>query len=128
MVSRGVFGLALAFALFLTGCVGLKKPTGGTNSDSMESCFAELTAELSAENMQGRGLGSDGLERAAALLETRFQAAGLTGGPQGYRQRFDAVVGVSIGQSNRLQLEEWTGKVGLDFSPLGFSSSGAFAG
>ena len=79
---------------------------------------------LSADAMEGRGLGTRGLERAAAYIESELRAAKLEPAFRGsYRQQFPVKIGVSLGPKNRiegLQSEEWT--------PLGFSSAGAFAG
>ncbi|MBN2800154.1 MAG: M20/M25/M40 family metallo-hydrolase [Deltaproteobacteria bacterium] len=53
------------------------------------SAMARTVAALSAPEMEGRGLGSEGLERATALVEARLSALGLEpAGDQGYRQRW----------------------------------------
>ena len=74
--------------------------------------------------MEGRGLGTRGLERAAAYIESELRAAKLEPAFGGsYRQQFPVKIGVSLGPKNRiegLKADEWT--------PLGFSSAGSFAG
>jgi Tol biopolymer transport system component len=79
---------------------------------------------LAADDMEGRGLGTRGLRRAADYLERRLRGLGLRPGFGGqYRQRFQIKTGVSPAEGNRLSsvaLRDWT--------PLGMSSSGAFAG
>ena len=79
---------------------------------------------LSADAMEGRGLGTKGLERAAAYIEKELRAAKLEPAfGDSYRQTFPVKMGVARGTNNRvegLSADEWT--------PLGFSSAGAFEG
>ncbi|MGH9579972.1 MAG: M20/M25/M40 family metallo-hydrolase, partial [Terriglobales bacterium] len=79
---------------------------------------------LAADEMEGRGLGTNGLERAAIWIERRLRASGLAPAfGRSYRQPFQVKTGVALAEGNsieRLKPEEWT--------PLGFSSSGSFAG
>ncbi|HEX6083523.1 MAG TPA: M20/M25/M40 family metallo-hydrolase [Thermoanaerobaculia bacterium] len=79
---------------------------------------------LSADAMEGRGLGTKGLEHAAAYIEKELRAAKLEPAfGKSYRQKFPVKMGVSRGPDNRidgLSADEWT--------PLGFSSAGAFEG
>ncbi len=79
---------------------------------------------LAADDMEGRGLGTNGIAKAADYIEKELRAAGLEPAfGKSYRQRFPVKTGVSLGGNNHidgLQNDEWT--------PLGFSSSGAFSG
>ncbi len=79
---------------------------------------------LAADDMEGRGLGTKGIEKAASYLEGRMKAIGLE--PvfgTSYRQPFPVKTGVSAGTNNKL------GDVPPgDWTPLGFSSAGAFDG
>ncbi len=88
------------------------------------ACFEELVTKLSADEMEGRGVGTEGLEKAASLLEERWKVAGLADGGVGHRQPFQAVTGVKLGPDNRLEDLE----LEADWAPLGFSSSGTFSG
>ncbi len=52
--------------------------------------LASTVQALTADEMDGRGLGSQGLERATAWVEARFAEIGLQpAGEDGYRQTFD---------------------------------------
>src|SRR5712691_4590815 len=81
-------------------------------------------AFLAADAQEGRGLGTAGLARAADYLEKRMRAIGLQPAfGKSYRQTFPVKIGVSLGPNNTLG-----GVAKDDWTPLGFSSSGAFAG
>jgi Tol biopolymer transport system component len=90
------------------------------------ACFRELTTTLSADELGGRGIGTDGLDRAASLLEDRYRAAGLGDAGVGHRQPFDAVTGVELGVDNTLN--DGAALTPADFTPLGFTTNGAFSG
>jgi len=59
---------------------------------------------LASDDLQGRGNGSVGLERAADYIATQFKAAGLrSGGANGeWFQPFELTAGLSIGEGNSL--------------------------
>ena len=79
---------------------------------------------LSSDAMEGRGLGTKGIEQSAAYIEKELRAAKLEPAfGKSYRQQFPVKMGVSLGTDNRidgLSADEWT--------PLGFSSPGKFEG
>ncbi len=85
------------------------------------ACFAQIAEALSDDAMDGRGVGTAGLDAAADLIQARLEALRLDGP---YRQAFEATTGVSLGDGNALT----SGTLGEDFTPLGFSSSGGFEG
>src|SRR5690242_19683894 len=79
---------------------------------------------LAADDMEGRGLGTKGIEKAASYLEARMKAIGLE--PvfgTSYRQPFPVKIGVSAGANNKLD-----DVAAADWTPLGFSSAGSFDG
>jgi hypothetical protein len=61
---------------------------------------------LASDELQGRGNGTKGLERAADYIAQQFQGAGLQpGGDDGsWFQPFDLVTGLTVGDGNRLTL------------------------
>ncbi len=88
---------------------------------------------LAAPEMKGRGDGSPELERAAHYIADQFRAAGvepLNG--DSYFQPFTISVGANLGPDNRFEIESGgrttTLRVGQDFTPLSFSSSGSISG
>jgi Tol biopolymer transport system component len=79
---------------------------------------------LSADAMEGRGLGTTGIDQAASYIEKELRAAKIAPAfGSSYRQKFPVKMGVALGEKNHiegLKSDEWT--------PLGFSSSGSFDG
>jgi Tol biopolymer transport system component len=79
---------------------------------------------LAAPNMEGRGLGTKGIGLAADYIEQRLRGIGLQPAfGTSYRQPFPVKSGVSLGSGNKLE-----GVAAGDWTPLGFSSAGTFAG
>jgi len=79
---------------------------------------------LASDEMEGRGLGTKGIDRAADYLEKRMREIGLQPLFNGsYRQPFPVKIGVSAGANNSLE-----GVAREDWTPLGASSSGTFEG
>ncbi len=90
---------------------------------------------LAADERQGRGVGTEGLEQSAQWLAEQFKAAGLKpvepGG--GYFQPLETSGPARLGKPNSLALISPEGKrhelaLGKEFVPLAFSKSGRFAG
>jgi Tol biopolymer transport system component len=78
---------------------------------------------LAADDMEGRGLGTKGIGKAADYIEAQLRGTGLKPAfGKSYRQAFPVKMGVSAGPRNLIEgltPDEWT--------PLGFSSSGSFS-
>ena len=110
-------------------------PTSASAPDAADTRlaveFQRDVAVLASDAMEGRGLGTRGLQRSADWIERRLRALGLQPafGPS-YRQPFRVKAGVALAApgpdgrpANALEgvsLDEWT--------PLGLSSSGTFSG
>lgn len=104
--------------------------TGRPPVDRIEPvpCAEELVAQLADDALAGRGIGTEGLEVAAELLAERYGAMGMDAVDGSYRQTFQATTGVSLGEGSRLSFGDRDAVVGEEFTPLGFSSPGAFEG
>ncbi|HEY2830521.1 MAG TPA: M28 family peptidase [Thermoanaerobaculia bacterium] len=93
-----------------------------TTALAQQSAIEKDVRTLAADDMEGRGLGTKGIDKATSYLEARMKAIGLD--PvfgTSYRQPFPVKIGVSAGTHNKL------GDVAAaDWTPLGFSSAGAF--
>ncbi len=93
-----------------------------------EDCFRDVAAVLAADAMEGRGVGTRGLDDAAGFLRTLFDSHGFGDARVDHLQSFDAIVGVELGDGNSLASHAGALALQDDFVPLGFSSSGAFEG
>src|SRR5690349_17596396 len=79
---------------------------------------------LSADSMEGRGLGTQGIGRAADYIGVQFSAIGIDPAfGRTMRQKFPVKVGVTLGPNNKIE-----GLKRDDWTPLGFSSAGSFSG
>ncbi len=79
---------------------------------------------LAADSMEGRGLTTAGILRAANWIERELRSRGLKPAfENSYRQPFDIKTGVVPLSGNHLE-----GVSDSAWAPLGFSSSGAFSG
>jgi hypothetical protein len=83
---------------------------------------------LAADDLKGRGNGSEGLERAADYIAEQFKSAGLQPGVNGnWFQPFELNAGLSIGPTNSLSFQS-RGKpvtltLGTSYYPLAASGS-----
>src|SRR6266550_5410494 len=79
---------------------------------------------LASDRMEGRGLGTHGIELAADWIESQLSAVSKPAFPNhSYRQPFEVKTGVARADGNRL-----AGVADADWAPLGMSSSGPFRG
>jgi hypothetical protein len=88
---------------------------------------------LAAEGMQGRGAGSEGLERAADYIAKQFEALGVEpAGEKGYFQPFTVTTGAEMGDDNHITVENNAGsetiEAGEGWTPINFSRSGEVSG
>ena len=121
--------LALAFAAAAPSQAPAPAPTLG-KADAAR--YLDTIKTLASPDMEGRGAGTKGIERAAHLLEQRYQSLGLDpAGTQGFFQPFTVTTGAKLVSGNDLQ-EDVGGKKKIlklneDFVPFSFSSSGQAA-
>ncbi len=135
MVTRTRFHRAaptarLVAALILSvGALGIP---GRAATQQIESqAYLEHIKFLSSDELQGRGNGSTGLERAADYIAMQFRAAGLEpgGDDRTYFQKFELVSGLTVGSSNTVTLSgplaSKTLRLGSDYEPLSIISPSA---
>ncbi len=116
--------LALLAASLLVAPSTSGAATAAPPSSKDVSEFRASVAALAADSMEGRGLGSPGIGRAADWIERRLRATGLKPTFDGsYRQSFPVKIGVTLGAGNMLE-----GLPDTSWTPLGPSSSGKFSG
>ena len=118
--------LTLAFVTTVLAQAPAHAPSPG-NADAAR--YIEIIKALAAPDMEGRGAGTKGIDRAAHLLEERYKSFGLDpAGTQGFFQPFTVTTGAKLVSGNNLQ-EDISGKKKIlklneDFVPYSFSSSG----
>ena len=88
---------------------------------------------LAAPDMEGRGPGTKGLEKASKYLEQRYHSLHLqAAGTRGYLQPFTVTTGARLKSDNELIAIDAGGRqplaINQDFEPISFSESGAFTG
>jgi hypothetical protein len=109
--------------------MALAAPTAPTDTlphadPRIAAAFHEAVYALAADSMEGRGVGTPGIARAADWIERRLRAVGIAPAfLRSYRQSFPIKTGVARRDGNRIE-----GLAAEDWTPLGFSSSGSFSG
>jgi hypothetical protein len=90
---------------------------------------------LADDAMEGRGIGTAGLDMAADYIRAEFEKAGLdvTAVNGGAFQKFTMPSSAELGEPNTLQLRGPEGKtidltLGVDFTPISIGNAGAFTG
>lgn len=142
MMRRRALQLRIVLLLLLlAGCAGGSAHLALHWSGAAEALLAgpdlfRHVEALAAPEMEGRGSGTPGADRAAAYIAAEFARAGLkpAGDGGGYLQPFEVVTGVRLGPANALALEGLPAPlpgppaVSRDFIPLSFSAEGSVEG
>jgi acetylornithine deacetylase/succinyl-diaminopimelate desuccinylase-like protein len=131
----------LALVVFHFACIlfpPLATPLEAEDASAVEARLSESARFLSSDELQGRGVGTDGLNRAADYIAAQFRDIGLAtelfdGGPF---QKFTMTTGAALGSPNALALAGPSGdegkprrielKLGESFNPLAAGGSGKF--
>ena len=96
--------------------------------------YREHVRFLASPELEGRGAGTEGLERAAAYITEQFKALGLepAGADRSYLQPLVVTTGAELRGDNRMQVradkKTVTLTVGEDYTPLSFSSVATVSG
>src|SRR5262245_13126118 len=119
---------AAAFAiLLLLGTIALCRPF--QESPAAQRILQDIKY-LASDELEGRGVGTQGIDRAADYIRQQFQTAGLKPvlPDGGYFQSFQTPDGSKLADPNRLIVQ---GEAGVtltlrkDFMPLAISGEGA---
>jgi hypothetical protein len=99
--------------LLLVLLTGLTTPLAGSDLELRVGRLKEQLAYLASDELQGRGVGTAGLDRAADFLANEFARLGL----ETQSQSFEMVAGAELGaaQANYLTLQ---GPAGADGQPV----------
>jgi peptidase M28-like protein/PDZ domain-containing protein/PA domain-containing protein len=119
---------AALFAAFALLAVRL----AADNSSADPKRYLDDVKALASPQMEGRGAGTKGIERAADLIEKRYETLGIQpAGTKSYFQPFTVISGVKLKEGTRLTVDDGKAKQELklneDFIPFSFSASGEVA-
>ncbi|HEY3353742.1 MAG TPA: PA domain-containing protein, partial [Polyangia bacterium] len=126
-------------ALTLAACASCGPPAAGPPPADPLSFIApgaaqEVVKQLTAAEWEGRGLDSQGLERAATFLAGKMAEFGLQPGGEGggFFQKLQVTTGVKlVGGRNWVRFGEGQGrrslKLGIEFTPLSIAAGDARA-
>jgi aminopeptidase YwaD len=127
---RSIAGAAFFLMMFLSlvgaaAEVTLTAPAG--------SSAAELTRHvrtLASDEMTGRGVDTPGIDKARDYIAAEFKNSAVApGGTAGYFQPLEVATGIETAGRNEASFNDEPGlALGADWTPLGFSASGAAAG
>jgi hypothetical protein len=118
-------------ALLVLALLAASVSAAGDSADPKR--YLDDIKTLTTPAMEGRGDGTPGLTRAAALIEQRFRTLRLqSAGKNSYFQPFTVITGARLKEDNHLEVLNGTAKKDLklneDFVPFSFSSSGEISG
>lgn len=135
--SFATFASAVSFALIFTSCStreSIAPPPPSSSPDITADEVRYHVSYLASDELEGRGTGTAGNDRAADYLAREFERYGLepAGENGSYFQTFDVVTGVEAGDRNRCVVaaggKTQTLDMGKDFIPYGFSMAGSASG
>src|SRR5713101_4963402 len=117
------------FALALIAAADTPLTIGTADSQKYLNDIKALTTPA----MEGRGDGTKGLNRAARLIENRFESLGLQpAGKNGFEQPFSVITGAKLKGKNHLNVQSGGAKNSLklnqDYVPFSFLATGAVSG
>ncbi|HEV8375408.1 MAG TPA: M28 family peptidase [Candidatus Polarisedimenticolia bacterium] len=123
--ALGLMGLVVSWVLARQVTVSAaQEPSADAEIRAAAVDFQRGVETLASDGMEGRGIETGGIRRAADWIEKQLHRGGLAPAFQGrYRQSLKVKIGVRLAEGNRLDSvarEDWT--------PLGFSSPGEVAG
>jgi hypothetical protein len=131
-VSRGL----LIFTLL--GAMGWQESRAGEEASTIENRLMQSAKYLASDELEGRGVGTKGLDLAADYVAAQFREIGLktelyNGTPF---QKFTTTIGAKLGEPNQLVLVDPSKdgkdskrvelKLGDQFNPLAMGGSGKF--
>jgi Tol biopolymer transport system component len=126
---RARIAAAAFFSLLSAACAHSPKPSAELAAGFDPDAYRDLVAQLTSEEMEGRGILTEGNRRAAELLAGRFEAAGLepAGDDGTYLQCFDHPVAIRA-ETVALEVDGGDAIPEGAIAPAPFSSSGSFEG
>ena len=118
--------LAVSLGLVATACNS--RPNPPAPGASAAPTARETVEYLASDALEGRGVGTKGIDAAADYIANRFKRAGLRPAPgmSGYFQTFAIMSGAKVGDGTSLAAGDASFKLHEQFRPMSFSASGTF--
>ncbi len=125
---RRPLSLLLPALLAASGCLG--QSTAPRLQPASTQAVHDSLYHLASDEMEGRGLGTAGLDSAASYIEGFFSALKLTPPPgqKDFLQPFTFSQVTDIATDTCLKAGDTSYSLRSDFVPFGFSAEGKFAG
>src|SRR2546423_5954714 len=125
--------LATSLVLAPLGCTDTHVMVPPTTAPSTYREAEEIKTALTylaSDQLEGRGLETEGINKAADYIATQFRADGLQPIPslKGYFQEFPITLTTKIGKGTALSIDDKPMKMETDFTPLGMSAEKNFSG
>lgn len=131
------FGLSVrksfvsVFAVLIVSAALYSSSTHGASP--AENRLLEDIRYLASDELEGRGIGTKGLDKAAEFVRDAFQKAGLSEPSKGWFQPFTMISGSELGTPNSLAVVGADSpavelKIDSDFRTCSFGGSGTFDG
>ncbi len=128
MSRVGIMSMAVAATMLAQS--GCKSKSGQTKADP--EMFRQHITMLADDRLEGRGVGTPGIEMAAAYIAGQFAEIGiLPGGPQGtYYQEFEMALGGKMTDNAEFTLSgvDASAVRNEDYRPFAFSTNDEFEG
>ena len=129
-MSRFPAAFATLLVSLCVACPGCNSPAAATDEQrtAVEIDARKTLAYLASDEMEGRGPGTAGLDRAAEFIAQQFQSIGLRKLPNqaDYFQPFEMTTATELGPKTALRVGERTFEPREDFAPISMSAEGAF--
>src|SRR5688572_23163455 len=124
--------LATMFVSLCVACPGCNSPTDAAAAPrtAVEIDTRKTLAYLASDDLEGRGPGTAGLDRAADYIARQFQTIGLQTLPNrsDYFQPFEMTTATELGPQTALRVGDRAFTPREDFVPINMSAAGTFAG
>jgi Zn-dependent M28 family amino/carboxypeptidase len=125
--------LILLFCLAAIGCAAtapVEHPTTAPSTYREADEIKSSLTYLASDQLEGRGLETEGIFKAADYIATQFRKDGLQTlpGMNGYFQDFPITLSTDVGDKTTLSVNDQSLKLKSDFTALGMSAEKSFSG
>jgi hypothetical protein len=123
----------LSCFIAVAGCTDTRVADRPTTAPSAYREAEEIKTALTyiaSDQLEGRGLETQGVQKAADYIATQFRKDGLQTFPSlnGYFQEFPITLATTVGEKTWMSVNDTPLKVKTDFTPIGMSVERSFSG